>query len=117
MDGLSEGSNILTLPSGRILAWNAYGETLKGENSDSPGVLFYFHGYPGCSVEATLIPAELLQNSNIRCIAPDRPGMNMSTDYYERRIWIGPQISWQSPITWAYPGSLCLVSQGEVLTP
>ncbi|KAJ5641991.1 alpha/beta hydrolase fold domain-containing protein [Penicillium lividum] len=86
MDRLSEDSNILTLPSGRILAWKIYGGTLKGENSDSPEVVFYFHGYPGCSVEATLIPAELLQKSNIRCIAPDRPGMNMSTDYDERRI-------------------------------
>lgn len=86
MDRLSEDSDTLTLPSGRALAWKLYGGTTKAGGAEKPGTVFYFHGYPGCSVEATLIPAEQLQKSNIRCIAPDRPGMNMSTHYDERRI-------------------------------
>ncbi|KAJ5786607.1 alpha/beta hydrolase fold domain-containing protein [Penicillium pulvis] len=86
MDCLSEYSDTLTLPSGRILAWKLYGGTLQEKGAEKPAIVFYFHGYPGCSVEATLIPVELLQKSNIRCIAPDRPGMNMSTHYDERRI-------------------------------
>ncbi|KAJ6110918.1 alpha/beta hydrolase fold domain-containing protein [Penicillium sp. IBT 16267x] len=86
MDHLSEDMDTLTLPSGRILAWKFYGGTLKEEGAEKPDIIFYFHGFPGCSVEATLIPAELLQKSNLRCIAPDRPGMNMSTHYDERPI-------------------------------
>ncbi|KAJ5649142.1 alpha/beta hydrolase fold domain-containing protein [Penicillium longicatenatum] len=85
MDRLSEDSDTLALPSGRTLAWKLYGGALK-EGASEPDVFFYFHGFPGCSVEATLIPAELLQKSNLRCVAPDRPGMNLSTHYDERRI-------------------------------
>ncbi|KAJ5992011.1 alpha/beta hydrolase fold domain-containing protein [Penicillium sp. IBT 35674x] len=86
MNRLSEYSDTLTLPSGRILAWKLYGGTLQGKGTEKSDIVFYFHGYPGCFVEATLISVELLKKSNIRCIAPDRPGMNMTTHYDERRI-------------------------------
>ncbi|KAJ5919496.1 alpha/beta hydrolase fold domain-containing protein [Penicillium verhagenii] len=91
MDLLGEGIDTLTLPSGRILAWKVYGGSLKEESTAVSDIVFYFHGFPGCSSEASLIPTELLQKSTLRCIAPDRPGMNMSTDYDERRIldWPG----------------------------
>jgi pimeloyl-ACP methyl ester carboxylesterase len=86
-----ENKQTLTLPSGRILAWTVHGGPLESTtttDSDTkpPAIIFYFHGFPGCSYEANFLSTALLQRHNARCIAIDRPGMDQSTHYPERRL-------------------------------
>ncbi|KAJ5313672.1 uncharacterized protein N7443_000556 [Penicillium atrosanguineum] len=71
----------LTLPSGRVLAWKTYEAS---EHTPARKAIFYFHGFPGCALEASYLRS-YLQKHNARCIAIDRPGMGNST-YYERTI-------------------------------
>jgi pimeloyl-ACP methyl ester carboxylesterase len=79
MEKRHENSESLTLPSGRTLAWNTYG-TLQ----DPAATIFYFHGFPGCSLEASYLSGFLYKH-NARCIAIDRPGMGKST-HYTRKV-------------------------------
>lgn len=71
----------LTLPSGRVLAWKTYDAS---DHTPAAKTIFYFHGFPGCALEASYLYTHL-QKHNARCIAIDRPGMGHST-YYERKI-------------------------------
>lgn len=88
---LPENKHTLTLPSGRILAWTIHGgplmnTTTTDSDAKPPAIIFYFHGFPGCSLEANFLSTALLQRHNARCIAIDRPGMDQSTHYPERRL-------------------------------
>lgn len=71
----------LALPSGRTLAWVTYGTP---DQSSDLKTIFYFHGFPGCSLEASYLSTHLPKH-NARCISIDRPGMGNST-YYDRKI-------------------------------
>ncbi|KAJ5606249.1 alpha/beta hydrolase fold domain-containing protein [Penicillium lagena] len=86
-----ENKQTLTLPSGRILAWTIHGGPLRNTTTTDldakpPAIIFYFHGFPGCSLEANFLSTSLLQRHNARCIAIDRPGMDQSTHHPERRL-------------------------------
>lgn len=62
------------LPGGRKLGF--------AEGGDREGVpVFYFHGFPGSRLEATLLPA-----SGIRLIGVDRPGYGLSTARPYRKL-------------------------------
>ena len=64
-------SGVLTLPGGRVLAWDEHGDP-RGP------AIFLFHGAPGCRLipERTVAAAEEL---GVRVISPDRPGYGGST--------------------------------------
>src|SRR3546814_7781630 len=52
------------------------------EGGDREGApVFYFHGFPGSRLEATLLPA-----SGIRLIGVDRPGYGLSTARPYRKL-------------------------------
>ncbi|KAJ5082587.1 alpha/beta hydrolase fold domain-containing protein [Penicillium argentinense] len=85
------GKDILTLPSGRTLAWTVYGDDQTNDQQEPPAAIFYFHGYPGCSSEAILIEPEYLKQRNVRVVAIDRPGFGNSTHYSDRRILDWPK--------------------------
>lgn len=86
------GKDTLVLPSGRTLAWTVYGGDLQvSEDQEPPVAVFYFHGFPGCSSEASLVEPELLQKRNVRMIGVDRPGFGNSTHYAERCILDWPK--------------------------
>lgn len=62
------------LPGGRKLGY--------AEGGDPNGVpVFYFHGFPGSRLEATLLPP-----SGIRLIGVDRPGYGLSTPRPRRKL-------------------------------
>ena len=70
----------LTLPSGRVLAWNVYGSRHAATPSSAPPAsVFYFHGFPGSRLEAGILPSSLLEQHAVQCVALDRPGMGAST--------------------------------------
>jgi len=68
--------HILTLSSGRKLAYSEYGD---------PGgiVLFYFHGWPSSRLQGELLD-DIGKKNALRVIATDRPGMGLS-DYQPNR--------------------------------
>lgn len=86
------GQDTLVLPSGRTIAWTVYGGNLHvDEDQETPAVIFYFHGFPGCASEASQIDPDVLEKRNARVISVDRPGFGNSTHYAERRILDWPQ--------------------------
>jgi len=93
------------LPGGRKLGY--------AEGGDPNGVpVFYFHGFPGSRLEATLLPP-----SGIRLIGVDRPGYGLSTP--------APAASWLTgrrtlrlwPIILDWSASASLASRAARLVP
>lgn len=66
------------LPNGRYIHYAEYGVP-------TGNLVLYFHGTPGSHLEVGLIDEEL-EDSNIRLISINRPGMGHSTYYGCRRI-------------------------------
>ena len=66
------------LPNGRYIHYAEYGKP-------TGNLVLYFHGTPGSHLEVGLIDEEL-EESNIRLISINRPGMGHSTYYGCRRI-------------------------------
>jgi pimeloyl-ACP methyl ester carboxylesterase len=64
-------TNFITLPDGRKLAYAEFGD---------PGghPVIYFHGNVSSRLEPLLLGDELISQSGLRLIAPDRPGMGQS---------------------------------------
>ena len=60
----------ITLRDGRTLGYAEYGDP-----NGKP--LFWFHGFPGCRLDGKLV--EEAAAAGVRVIAPDRPGMGLST--------------------------------------
>ena len=70
----------MRLADGRMLGYDE-----RGPSNGTP--LFYFHGTPSSRVEFPLFASEeTLQALNIRLIAPDRPGMGLSSYQPNRRF-------------------------------
>jgi pimeloyl-ACP methyl ester carboxylesterase len=61
----------ITLPDGRTLGYAEYGDP-EGRP------VFWFHGFPGCRLEAKLAD-DAAQTAGVRIICADRPGMGLST--------------------------------------
>ncbi len=74
----------LHLPHGRILAYRQYGAP------DGPPV-FFFHGWPGESHQASLLHEAALQ-LGIRVVAPNRPGIGGSSPQPERGLLDWPPL-------------------------
>lgn len=70
--------NMLQLSDGRMLGFAEYGHP-------SGPALFYFHGHPGSRHEARFLAATAA-NAGVRLIAPDRPGLGLSTYQPGRRL-------------------------------
>ncbi|MEQ8208612.1 MAG: alpha/beta hydrolase [Lacipirellulaceae bacterium] len=66
------------LPNGRYIHYAEYGKP-------TGNLVLYFHGTPGSHLEVGLIDEEL-EESNIRLISINRPGLGRSTFYGNRRI-------------------------------
>jgi pimeloyl-ACP methyl ester carboxylesterase len=79
---LTDEYQSLTLPDGRILAYNIYGATV--EATKLPPV-FYFHGFPTSRVECSLLHEPALE-LGLCMIAIDRPGMGKSTMQENRTL-------------------------------
>jgi pimeloyl-ACP methyl ester carboxylesterase len=70
----------ITLPDGRILAYDIHG-------ADGGRPLFYFHGAPSARVEAEFFDLPRVADSlGIHLIAPDRPGLGFSDYQPGRRV-------------------------------
>jgi pimeloyl-ACP methyl ester carboxylesterase len=63
--------NTIQLAEGRQLGYLGYG-------NPGGGVLFYFHGHPGCRLEAGFLAAAA-DRAGVRLIGVDRPGMGLSS--------------------------------------
>ena len=63
--------DVLTLPDRRRVGYR-----LRGARTGRPVV--YFHGQPGCRLEADLIPDRLLDTFGLRVLSFDRPGVGRS---------------------------------------
>ncbi len=70
--------NVLRLADGRLLGYGDFGDP-----AGAP--LMMFHGYPGSRISAS-IGHEAAARAGVRIIAPDRPGMGLSTFQPGRRI-------------------------------
>jgi pimeloyl-ACP methyl ester carboxylesterase len=71
-------TEVFILPDGRRLAYAVYGDPAGHPT-------FYFHGFPGSRVEATLA-ADVATRARVRLIAIDRPGMGGSDFQAGRRL-------------------------------
>lgn len=69
----------MTLRDGRTLAYMD-----RGPRDGTP--VFYFHGFQGSRLERMAVPEELLARLGVRLIAPDRPGMGLSTPLRGRTV-------------------------------
>lgn len=78
MTPLNKVFQSLILPSGRTLAFAEFG------NPNGRPVI-YLHGFPMCRLEASAFDASA-RRSNIRLIAPDRPGIGQSSFATRRTI-------------------------------
>lgn len=74
-------SHIILLPDGRALSYGVYGTS----SSTASLTVFYFHGFPSSHYEAMCLD-EAARARDIRIIAPDRPGMNLSTFQADRTL-------------------------------
>jgi pimeloyl-ACP methyl ester carboxylesterase len=74
-----ENNHTCQLLDGRDLAYAEYGD-LSGKP------VFYFHGNPGCRLDPMLMDQDVLIGRNIHLIAPDRPGVGLSTFQNKRRL-------------------------------
>lgn len=77
--------NVLRLADGRLLGYGDFGDP-----AGTPVMLF--HGFPGSRITAA-IGHEAAARAAVRLIAPDRPGMGLSTFQPRRRI-----IDWPSDV-------------------
>jgi pimeloyl-ACP methyl ester carboxylesterase len=73
----------ITLSDGRTLGYAEFGDP-----DGAP--LFWFHGFPGSRLEAKLA-GEHAGPASVRIIAPDRPGMGLSTFQRHRRFLDWPE--------------------------
>jgi pimeloyl-ACP methyl ester carboxylesterase len=71
----------ITLPDGRTLSYGIYGAPTPAASL----TIFYFHGFPASHHEAAAF-GDAARARNIRIIAPDRPGMGLSTFQPARAI-------------------------------
>lgn len=71
-------------PSGRMLAWNEYGDP-----AGKP--MIYVHGWPSSRLQGRLVH-HLARERGLRVLAPDRPGMGRSTYEPGRRLESWPQL-------------------------
>ncbi|MGP3536755.1 alpha/beta fold hydrolase [Microbacterium sp. RD1] len=71
-------SGSLTLPTGRVLAWDEYGDP------NGPAV-FHFHGSPANRLLAQSV-VDAAERVGVRLISPDRPGCGDSTFDAERTV-------------------------------
>jgi len=78
------GFGKLTLRDGRTLAYMD-----RGPRTGTP--ILYFHGFQGSRLERVPGLDDILTKLNIRLIAPDRPGIGLSTPAHARTIsgWAG----------------------------
>ena len=65
------------LADGRVLAYRVYGQTLEAA---SRAVALYIHGFPSCSLEASLL-AHAASRAGLALLAIDRPGIGGSSLY------------------------------------
>ena len=79
-------NNSIQLRDGRTLGYAEYG-------SSEGKVMFYFHGHPGCRLEAKFL-AEQAAQANVRLIGIDRPGMGLSSFKEDRTI-----LDWPDDVT------------------
>ena len=75
---LGRPDNVLRLADGRLLGYGDFGDP-----AGRP--LMMFHGFPGSRISAS-IGHEAAARAGVRLIAPDRPGMGLSTFQPGRRI-------------------------------
>lgn len=73
---MSDGARAITLPDGRQLSYEEYGDP-HGE------AVFYFHGSPGSRLEGRLAH-DVARRERLRIIAPERPGYGNS-DFQRNR--------------------------------
>src|SRR5262245_47793170 len=80
----------LTLPDGRVLAYQSFGVSPDAASAKAPTTIFYFHGFPASRLEGALWHDVALR-LHVRLVAPDRPGMGLSAFQPARRIldWPG----------------------------
>lgn len=71
-------------PSGRLLAWNEYGDPVGRP-------LIYVHGWPSSRLQGRLVH-HLARERGLRVLAPDRPGIGRSTHHPGRRLESWPQL-------------------------
>lgn len=78
--------HVITLSSGRKLAYAEYG--------DPRGVpMFYFHGWPGSRLQGELVH-EVGRKRGLRIVSPDRPGIGRSDFQPGRRL-----LDWPADLT------------------
>ena len=75
-------SNFLTLPDGRKLAYQPYGDP-----AGTPA--FYFHGWPSCRTQAVLMD-DVGKELGLRVIGVDRPGIGLSSPQPGRALMDWP---------------------------
>lgn len=79
-DDLVDG--VLALPDGRRVGYRVRGPRAGRQ-------VVYFHGQPGCRLEADLIPDRLLGGFGLRVLSFDRPGMGRSDLIQAEDMMIG----------------------------
>jgi pimeloyl-ACP methyl ester carboxylesterase len=79
----SRQDNVLRLKDGRMLGYAEYGDP-----SGTP--VFAFHGFPGSRITFR-IADDAARRRGVRIIAPDRPGMGLSTFQPGRNLLDWPQ--------------------------
>jgi pimeloyl-ACP methyl ester carboxylesterase len=83
----SNRDQFIGLKDGRKLAYTEYGDP-QGKPT------FYFHGHPGSRLDLALFDQAILQNSGLRIIAIDRPGIGLSDFQPGRKL-----IDWPADVT------------------
>ncbi len=75
----SHSDHTLTLPDGRTLGYARF-----GPQSGTP--ILYCHGNFGSRMDPAMLPPALLQQFGVQMIAPDRPGIGLSTFQEKRTV-------------------------------
>lgn len=79
----------LLLKDGRTLAYHTFpaaGEKkLENDDDDDVHPVLYFHGYPGCGLEAGIACAPSVARAGGRIYAIDRPGMGKTSSPYNTK--------------------------------
>jgi len=76
----------ITLPSNQTLGYAEYG-------SPEGSPIFYFHGFPSSRLDWQLVYNKpILEELNVRVIAPDRPGYGLSLFRLGRKILDWPEV-------------------------
>ena len=76
--GVERATNSFVLNDGRTLAFARYGHPVGHP-------LYFFHGFPGCRLQAALVHEESLE-AGVCLVAIDRPGFGQSTPSPTRTI-------------------------------